>query len=232
MALLPFSKSKFLSSSWDCSIKVWHLDTPQFLNSCQFKSVPTRLCQINTNQVACGFENGEIGILNRSYLSIIKTFKAHAKKVTCMKLSMDYKLISGSKDGTIRISESSNHANSITINLHQDSVTCLEVTASNQLISGSNDCTIRMWDIQTGDCLNMISMKAKVLCIQLMLSDLIAVGLAANSDNLKILDASKKLSEVHTIHGHSTNVNGMDFVPELNQLVSFSSNDSIKLWQI
>lgn len=60
------------------------------------------------------------------------------------------RLASGSKDGTVKVWDSSRRVCTMTMSGHTNAVSCVKWSGSNILYSASHDKTIRAWDIEAG----------------------------------------------------------------------------------
>lgn len=79
------------------------------------------------------------------------TIKGHYDSVTCIIVSVD-KIITGSRDNTIKIWNVTNGSCECTLIGHSDMVECLAFISDSEIISASRDNTIKIWDLKTGKC--------------------------------------------------------------------------------
>src|SRR4051812_47757056 len=84
------------------------------------------------------FEGIEVGVL-----------EGHTDWVTSLTVLPDGRLVSGSDDETIRISDLASGTSQV-LKDHTSSVTTLTVLPDGRLVSGSYDTTIRIWDLDSG----------------------------------------------------------------------------------
>ncbi|KAH3900734.1 Rsa4p SCDLUD_003739 [Saccharomycodes ludwigii] len=71
------------------------------------------------------------------------------------------RLVSSSKDGTLKVWDCTSRTCLYTLSGHTNSVSCVRWSGSNVIYSGSHDKTIRAWDMgQTGKCINILKSHA------------------------------------------------------------------------
>ena len=112
-----------------------------------------------------------------------------------MKLIWDLKHISSSQivscslDKKIKLWNLETNECLRTFNGHTQAVRSLEISFDkSNLYSGSSDKTLRVWVISSGECLKTIDFDFPILCLKLLSSDILAVGLSKTKENLKIID--------------------------------------------
>ena len=114
---------------------------------------------------------------------------------------------------------------------HEDKVTSLAFSPDGKrLLSSSYDGTIRLWDVATGECLNVTDVKYKITHI------------AFNSDGSRLLASltakvillwemgSGKKPVV--LKGHEKSVFYAGFSEDGNKVISVSHDNTVKLWDI
>ncbi|KAG2230326.1 hypothetical protein INT48_008818 [Thamnidium elegans] len=149
----------------------------------------------------------------------------HVDSVYCLQFD-DKKIITGSRDRSIKVWDLQRYQCTHTLNGHQGSVLCLEYN-DDMIVSGSSDHTVIVWDMKTK------RMKAKLNGHTDGVSDI-------SFDERYIVSSSKDTSiriwSSHTfqpvlmIVGHLGAVNAIQLRGDF--LVSASNDRMIKLWQV
>lgn len=101
----------------------------------------------NENVIICCWDQNEIKMwnLNGTGGSVIKMFSGHSSGVCCLKVAEATKLISGSKDKTIKIWDMKTGECLQTFAGHTSDVRCLHLLSDNQyLASGGEDKNIKV----------------------------------------------------------------------------------------
>ncbi|CAD8059450.1 unnamed protein product [Paramecium sonneborni] len=86
-----------------------------------------------------------LNLLNPLSIENEQTLKAHDKSVKDLKLMDSDKIISCSKDGSIKIWDKRSRQLKMTLKEHQDQVLCIAFSKKRIIASGSVDKTVRIW---------------------------------------------------------------------------------------
>lgn len=99
------------------------------------------------------------------------------------------------------------------------------------LASGSFDGSIRVWDVQTGDCLQILQGHTDgIRCVAFSpQGDLIA---SSGNDNSVRLWSVKTHQCLHVLQEHTREVWAVSFSPDGTIVASGSQDETIKLWQV
>jgi WD40 repeat protein len=93
----------------------------------------------------------------------------HYRDVTCLSISLSrdcQRLVSGSRDGTVRLWDAQSGAEAAILRGHDRDVTYLSWSADGQrIVSGSRDGAVRLWDAQSGECLRVVQSAKDVAAI-------------------------------------------------------------------
>src|SRR5690349_14966825 len=149
----------------------------------------------------------------------------HQGTIECMMIR-DGNLISGSWDGTIKISDLSTGKELQTLSGHQDGIACL-IALNGKLISGSADNTIKIWDPSTGKELQTLTRHQDgITCMTILDGKLIS---GSWDCTIKIWDPSKG-KELQTLSGHQDRITCMTILD--GNLISGSADNTIKIWDL
>ncbi|CAJ0964755.1 unnamed protein product [Ranitomeya imitator] len=164
--------SLFASSSHDCTVRIWRLDTVDCLHvlTDHSKSVET-VVSAQMAHVYClldgivlsscgkcrGMQNQKQHLLpeQTSYTEETgqkcKTFVGHQDAIQCCAFSTDgSRFATGSWDYTVRVWSLHNDASDRTLKGHTGNINCVCFSVSGMLASGSWDKTIRVWNPSRG----------------------------------------------------------------------------------
>ena len=123
-----------------------------------FLGSPMRGISSWNNNIAVGFADGDIVILDAITGNQTATFSGHTDEVNSVVLSSDgQSLISGSDDATVKLWDVQTGGVVKTFIGHTSLVLSVSVSVDHTTIaSGSQDKTIRLWGIQTKECHHVI----------------------------------------------------------------------------
>lgn len=142
-----------------------------------------------------------------------------------MKIYSNNKLISGSRDKTIKIWNLNTFECENTLLGHTNDVLCLEFIPNGNLLSGSGDHSIRIWDLNACICLNVIDGSSSVWSLR-FLHDRYLISGYENGDIL-IWDLNSLKKPVSSIKGHPSLILNFDLLNN-EYLLSYScQNKSI-----
>jgi WD40 repeat protein len=102
---LTSNNGNLFSSSRDKTVKFWQIETGEILKSIQFDHPVYCVKELKENLFAVGLGNGEIQIYDLNEIKNIKTISAHSSFVYRLKVLSNGNLLSGSKNGKIKLWE-------------------------------------------------------------------------------------------------------------------------------
>ena len=114
--------------------------------------------------VAVGSGHRDIIILNVITGSQAAILSGHTDEVNSVEFSSDgRKLVSGSRDMTVKLWDMQTGGTIKTFSGHTETVPCVSISVDcTTIASGSHDKTVRLWDTQTGECHHIIKQQAQV----------------------------------------------------------------------
>ncbi|KAJ1891302.1 hypothetical protein LPJ81_005766, partial [Coemansia sp. IMI 209127] len=149
----------------------------------------------------------------------------HADSVYCVQCDHD-KIVTGSRDRTIRVWDSRSFDCIRTLTGHDASVLCLKFDDS-AIVTGSSDATVIVWDWETGTpSLRLVSHSAGVLDVAFDAEHIVS---CSKDCTIKVWQRSSgKL--IRTMVGHRGPVNAVQL--RGSRIVSASGDSLIKMWDI
>jgi len=166
-----------------------------------------------------------------------KELPGHKEGIYCIQFD-DHKIVSGSRDNTIKIWDLTSERCLRTYSGHNASVLCLQYDEG-RIVSGSSDTSIIVWDLESGKVLQRLTGHAdSVLSLRFENDTVVS---CSKDRTVKIWQISTG-EMVRTLVGHRAAVNAVQFSPEGSSsspapfvgsprvVVSASGDKTIKIW--
>jgi F-box and WD-40 domain protein 1/11 len=135
-----------------------------------------------------------------------------------------HKVVTGSRDETIKIWDYSTGRCTRTIHCHSGSVLCLQYN-DRYIVSGSSDATVVVSDIETGETVaKLLGHQDSVLSLKMVDNRVVS---CSKDRTLRIWDIETKEC-IRVLTGHKTAVNSVQW--RGNRIVSGSGDRAIKIW--
>ncbi len=210
---------KFTSNNLISNFKVISKD---ILASCMTVRLPETHKKMFTFPVSYAHK---ITLWNLTNGQIIKTLhKNHTAGITSLELLKDGRLISGSRDSTIKIWNTTSGQVIKTLSNHSKSITCLIIIKGRAVISGSEDNTTILWNMNRGDVIKKFSDTSKIQCLALLKDDTLVTG----SKLIKLWNI-KSGNLIKSLSNHSDSIRSL-LVLQDGTLISGSDDKTIKVW--
>ena len=154
-------------------------------------------------------------------------FQGHNDRVNCVAVLSDGRIVSGSKDGTLRVWDSGGGACLHVLEGHSGSVYCVAALPEGRIVSGSDDWTLRVWDSVSGECLQVLEgHSALVTCVVALPEGRIVSG--SGDRTLRVWD-SVSGECLQVLEGHSDWVDCVAALPD-GRIVSGSFDGTLRVW--
>jgi uncharacterized delta-60 repeat protein len=234
VAISPDDKT-LVSGSWDNTIRIWNLQTPELKSTLQghTNSVYSVAITPDDKTLVSGSDNKTIRIWNLQTPELKSTLQGHTNSVYSVAITPDDKtLVSGSDDKTIKIWNLQTGELKTTLTGHSDSVYSVAISPDGKtLVSGSRDKTIRIWNLQTGELKTTLSGYSDSVYSVAISPD--GKTLVSGSDNKTIKIWNLQTGELKTtLTWHSDSVSSVAISPDGKTLVSGSRDNTIKIWNL
>lgn len=223
------------SGSEDKTLKVWHLETGELIQSVISESQGVKFAAISPDgkMLASGSGDNSIQIWQLPTEKIQHTLIGHLGIVNQVAFSANGEtLISGSTDNTIKLWDTSSGELLHTLTGHTAAVNTVIVSSDSKfVVSGSEDKTIKIWHLSGGILLHNLTEHSQTINSLAISPDnqLVASGSADNTIRIWHL-ATGKLIDILT--GHSQAVRSVAFSPNSKILASGSEDRTIKIWAL
>ncbi len=171
-----------------------------------------------------------------NYFTEINSFEAHEGFILDFKHVSSSQIASCSEDKKIKLWNLETNECLRTFTGHTDNVNCLEISFDkSKLYSGSDDRTLKVWNISSGECLKTIDLESCIICLKLIPSDSLAVGLEVektevNLSTVKIIDLNSFII-VKSLETESETVSCLNFNSDENILFTGSGKGPIRMYQ-
>ena len=153
--------------------------------------------------------------------------EGHADSVTCMCVLPDGRVVSGSRDHTLRVWDPTTGACERELEGHTESVQHMCVLVDGRIVSGSTDNTLRVWDAATGACERVLKgHSSSVECICVLLDGRIVSGSADHT--LRVWDPATGACN-RELQGHTGQVECIRVLHD-SLIVSGSSDRTLRVW--
>ncbi|KAF9193349.1 hypothetical protein BGZ51_003623 [Haplosporangium sp. Z 767] len=159
----------------------------------------------------------------------------HTEGIYCIQFD-EHKIVSGSRDNTIKIWDVATGLCLRTYTGHTASVLCLQYD-DDRIVSGSSDTTIHVWDLNTGRPLQRLAGHADSVLSLRFENDIVV---SCSKDRTVRIWKISTGEMIRTLVGHRAAVNAVQFSPESAApspftgspriVVSASGDKTIKIW--
>lgn len=220
-------------------IKLW--DVKKNTRIRDLTSHTARVGCIDWNETGL-FSGSKKGVIvrndERAKRSIVEDFRKHRGQVLNVKCARfgQSRLLSAGNDSQVIVIDFRNPKRGVMQESHEGAVRAIEWSPSsrNQFVSGggSADKTLKVWDLSRNEVINEVFAGAQICDIKCSNSrDEVLLATGGESKSVDIYRLSR-LSRVGRLEGHSKRVINIDFSSDCSQLVSASSDETLRFWKM
>lgn len=156
--MVMMDSTRIISSDRNDTLCIWLADNGNLIQSV---AGPSNCVGVTNNMKYALCTNAETTLKIWSLVREDEKYTvSHSEEITCFVITMDsLHVITGSRDMSLKVWQTSGGKLSQVFIGHTDAVTCVAVSAAdkNIVISGSCDCNLIVWDINTGADLHTLS---------------------------------------------------------------------------
>lgn len=189
-------EKKLISCSSDNTLKIWNLDTGECLNTLEGHTNAVNSLELISDEkiISCS-DDKTIRIWDVKECKLLTTLNDEYP-IFSLCLSPCKNILytsrgngSGPENGSISIWDISNKKKTKSFKAHEYVVTCIEFIENEKLknlITSSDDYKIKLWNVDTFDCIQILTDKSEVKLIDLFNFDKLLTG--SNDGLLKLWD--------------------------------------------
>ncbi|ETO14106.1 WD-40 repeat-containing protein [Reticulomyxa filosa] len=217
--------------NWD-NVKIPHaiLDRA-FLEGTSFKNA--NLDRVSLFQAFLNKGNFTNASMNEIYFGEYAYFKGHTDIINAVQYSPDgSKIVSCSKDKTIRVWDVASGQQLQLLEGHSDSVSTVQYSRDGtKFVSCSADKTIRIWDILSGQQLQLLTGHSDIVNEAQFSPDGAKIVSCSEDRTIRLWEVSSG-KQIQSIEGHTDGVTAVQFSPDSTKIVSSSSDTTIRIWDL
>lgn len=225
-----------VTRSMDNTIKIWDTETLKEIKSIETGSEGAMVLS-HDNRYAYAKNDKQIMKIDLKTGKKVITIDAHLKSITRLDISSDggY-LVSGSRDKTVKLWNTSDMKLLKTYEGHKDTVQDVKITNNGKYIvscSGSyfdDDDSIRIWDTATGKELHVIKQGAEVRRLAVTPDSRYAIS-GADDNIIRVWDI-KTGEMVNSMKGHESSIWALTLTPDGKYLISGAFDNTVKIWNL
>ena len=180
----------------------------------------------NNNKMITSSNNKTIDISNYRTAVFLKRLDGHQNVVTSILVISNSRLVSASRDKTIKIWNLNSYEclNTLT---NESGVSSLCLITDNELACGSEDGSINIWDLNNSNKIKTFREHYNKIN-NLILADKTKL-ISCSNENIKILNL-ETFECIELVKGYSRVINHLELTADGN-LLSCSDDQTVKLWQ-
>ncbi|MGM0455082.1 MAG: AAA family ATPase [Cyanobacteriota bacterium] len=229
------NNNKFISISWDGTLKLWDVETGEEIHS--FNGHSDRVVNANFNQDGTQIVSASWDETVKSWDvetgEEIHSFNGHSDRVVSAEFNQDgTQVVSASWDETVKLWDVKTGEEIHSFNGHSDRVVSAEFNQDGtQVVSASGDGTAKLWDVETGELLHSFDGHLSRVNSARFNNDGTRVVSTSWDQTLKLWDTETG-EELHSFDGHGSGVNSAKFNRDNTQVISTSNNGITKFWNV
>ena len=155
--IAAIDENRFISSSWDTTIRMWDANTGECTRTFRGHSDWVHaVCVLDSKHFISGSDDRTVKMWNVDGGECIRTFKGHSSFVKALASMDGDRFLSGSRDRTIKLFSVASEECLQTFEGHVDVVSAIVALGSNHFATGSHDHTIKYWDDSSKTCVRTL----------------------------------------------------------------------------
>jgi WD40 repeat protein len=163
--------------------------------------------------------------------SFVRALQGHTSPVDAVAVTPDSRhVISGSRDGTLRVWDLATGETKTTLQGHNDRVNTVAITPDGRyVVSGSDDSTLRVWDLATGETKTTLRGHTGSVLAVAVAPDSRSVVSSSRDGTLRVWDLAT--GETKTTLQDRGTVDALVVTPDSRHVVS-SWGDLLRIWDL
>ena len=225
---------RLASSSHDCTVRVWDMDTGSQIHVLEHPSVINGVAYSpQGNLVASCCDDKTVLLWDAVTGDCRRVLSEHTREVLTVAFSPSgTQLASSSVDRTIRLWSVETGMCSRILSGHREAVWGIVYSPrGDQMASCSEDTTVRLWDVESGTCRHILTGHAAVLLTVVYSPNGDQVASGGEDSTVRLWDVETG-SCLRTMAGHSEGIVGIAYSPKGGQLASGSFDNTLRLWDV
>jgi WD40 repeat protein len=244
LAMLPDGRA--VSSSDDCTVRVWDLATGETVRILAghlgavgavavlpegpvFASGVYSVAVLPGGRVVSGAADRTLRVWDLATGETTRTLEGHSDSVAAVAVLPDGRVVSGSADATLRVWDLATGETTRTLEGHSHMVNALAVLPDGRVVSGSADCTLRVWDLATGETLRTLEGHSDSVAAVAVLPDGRVVS-GSDDGTLRVWDLATG-ETIRTLEGHSAWVSAVAVLAD-GRVVSGAADLTMRVWDL
>jgi len=197
---------RVISGSWDKTLKVWDIDTGKGVFRFIKNFIPRQ----------------ELFSLD-----------GHSHSVEAVAVTSDgNRIISASRDGTLKVWSLSTKKEIFPLIGHSESVNAVTVTADGKrIISGSDDETVKVWNLETDEAVFSLTGHTNRVKALVLTPDGKQVISGSDDTTVKVWNL-ETFEEVLSLIGHTYWLTALAVTPDGKQVISAALDKTLKVWNL